>query len=799
MKIPVFHARKSRGFIVIICNFRRAVALRGSLLINLLLLMIVIISIVPASGQGAGSVAGRTLDGTGSVLHGVAVTLRRIPAGEPVKARSAIDGGFRFESLAPGRYRLTASTGGFNDGTVEVDVAEGAEAPVEVTLQPSAVSTVIEVSERLADVSGVVTKSSVPLIEEPQSISVVGKEEMMARAPLTLADTMRYTAGVRTEQYGFDARGDWASIRGGTPAVFQNGMRVYFGSYNNTRPEPFAVEQVEVMRGPSSVLFGQGGFGGVVNVISKRPLPVHQAEISVQGGMYGRKQFGLDVTGPINSERKLLYRFVGVGRDSNTQVHYVPDDRLVIAPSISWRPRSRTQLTLLTNFQEDRMGSSVGFFPWKGTLLPNEPMGPIHPATFISEPGFDAYDTSQRTVGYLFEHRAGDRFTVRHNFNYSHSSVKYQSIYADFRTPYVDGRKLNRVLYVNLPVANSPTTDTHVETRVRSGFIRHTILTGFDFQQATITGRNVSGTAPAIDVYAPLYGNYTVPALVPSPKNRQWQRGVYAQDQIKIGEHWAATLGIRKDRAFAETVGSPATNLDSGAVTGRAGLVYLAGNGIAPYFSLTESFLPVAGVDFYNSPYKPQRSRQYESGIRYEPGNGRIHISGALFHLTESNRRTPDPANPRNSIQVGEVESRGVEFESRFKVPAKVDVIANYAYDLARVSKSNGTDLGKRLSTMPLHLASVWATRRFHLTSNHSLVAGPGIRYTGSSFDGIDVLRTPSYTLVDLMAALETPRWRLGINGSNIGDKIHMTACLSRGDCFIGVRRNVVGSFSYRF
>jgi iron complex outermembrane receptor protein len=505
--------------------------------------------------------------------------------------------------------------------------------------------------------------------------------------------------------------------------------------------------------------------------------------------------------GAVDREARWLYRFIGVGRDSNTQVKFVPDDRLVIAPSVTWRPTDSTRLTILTNFQEDKMGSSVGFFPWRGTLQPH-PLGQIPTSTFISEPGFDEYNTSQRSAGYLFEHRAGSRWRIRQNFNYSHSTASYQSLYTAFspRPSFnADDRTINRVIYLNKPAANSPTVDTHAETRFRTGFVQHSVLTGFDYQQASITGSTASGNAPPIDVFEPRYGNYTVPTLTPLAKNRQNQRGIYAQDQLKIGEHLSALVGIRKDWAFAETVGSAASRLDSSAVTGRAGLIYVTSIGLAPYFSYTESFLPIAGIDFYNNPYKPQRGKQWEAGAKFESAGGRSSFNLAWFDLRETNRRTPDPANPRNSIQVGEAQSRGAEFESRTRLFSAIDVIASYTYNLARVTRSNGTDLGKRLATMPLHLASIWATKRFVLRPGQGLTFGPGIRYTGSSFDGNDEIRTPSYTLFDWMGAYDAGNWRLSVNAANLADKTHVTTCLARGDCFYGMRRTVVATLGYRF
>ncbi len=746
------------------------------------------------SGQTARQAAGVVQDGSGLPIANA--TVRAVRQGRTV-ARATTDNAGRF-SWSPALelpIDLSITAEGFAPR-----VLTAAEEVVQVRLEPERVSQSIDVVARAGEVSGSIGKASLPLLETPQSISVVTREELAMRAPLNLQEALRYSPGVRAEQYGFDARGDWATIRGGSFGQFLNGMRNLFGFYNNVRPEPFALEQIEVMRGPSSVLYGQGGFGGVINLVSKRPLPVPRGEVNVQYGSFGRKQIGVDLSGPAGNSQRLFYRLVGVGRDSGTQVNHVPDDRLLVAPSLSWRPTERTRLTLLGNFQEDRMGSSVGFFPWRGTVQPH-PLGRIHPGTFISEPAVDEYLSHARSGGYLFEHNF-QRFTVRQNFNYSHSRVSYQTLYAAFAprpTFNADDRTINRVIYLNKPTANSPTIDTQVETRFRTGFVRHTFLAGYDYQQASITGTTAFANSTPIDVFAPVYGNFTMPRLTPFPKSRQSQHGVYAQDQLKIGEHFSALVGIRRDWATAETAGKAASRLDMAATTGRAGIVYNTHFGLAPYVSYTESFLPIAGFNFFNEPFRPQRGKQWETGVKYEAPNGRLLVHAALFDLRETNRRTPDPTNPRNSIQVGEVQSRGGELEVRLRLLRGIDAIGSYSYNLVRVTRSNTADLGKRLPTMPLHLASVWFTKQWQITSQSRLFAGPGIRYTGASFDGNDALRTPAYTLYDAMVAWERGAWRVSVNAANLADRIHVAACLARGDCFFGARRNVVGGVSYRF
>lgn len=549
------------------------------------------------------------------------------------------------------------------------------------------------------------------------------------------------------------------------------------------------------------MLYGQGSFNGVVNLVSKKPLAAQRREVSLQFGSFGRKQAAFDLTGLIDARDNWLYRVIALGRDSGTQVDYVPDDRLLLAPSVTWRRGSATRLTVLGNFQRDQGGSSIGFFPWQGTLLPH-PLGQIPTRIFIGEPDIDEYRTEQSAIGYLFEHKVGDRLAIRQNLNYNRSYGSIHEFYSLFAPSPVfndDQRTINRSLYVKKENLDSPVVDTQLETRWRNGPIQHLALVGVDYQKATFTGFTGYTDAPALDVFNPVYGNYTFPTLSALPKSSQSQTGLYAQDQIKIRERWVTLLGVRKDWANSETAGDPPSLQKDQAVTGRVGFVYLSGAGLAPYVNYSQSFQPVAGLDFYNQPFKPTRGKQVEAGVRYQPRSGNGLVSLAVFDMRQQNRLTNDPANPLNSIQVGEARIRGVELDASAMVFWRLNLQSSYSYIDARVSKSNGPDLGKRLPTSPAHLAKLWVMRGFSFGERGALTAGAGVRYTGPSWDGYDALKTPSFTIIDSMLAYDFRTWRMAINVANLTDKVYVATCLARGDCFYGLRRTVTANLSYRF
>ncbi|WP_229421987.1 TonB-dependent siderophore receptor [Massilia aquatica] len=656
--------------------------------------------------------------------------------------------------------------------------------------------------------SGAGTKTDTPLIETPQSISVIPRERFEEQGAQTLRQTLNYSAGLVSSY--FDSRVDSVTSRGGNPAMLQDGVQSNFGSYNTTRPDPYTLERVEVLRGPSSVLYGQGGIGGVVNLVSKRPMASSQREVQVQIGSNSRKQLSLDINQVLDNDGHWLARLVAVGRDSGTQVNMVDDDRKLIAPSLTWAPNANTSLTLLALRQEDQSGSMIGFFPWQGTLLPTK-FGQIPTSLFTGEPGYDAYDTEQTALGYLFSHRFSDTLSLRQTMRKTKSEVDYRSAYTSFTAVAATGRParpvfnadqrtINRDLTQNLNNLETLMVDTQLEAKLVTGALQHTILFGADVQRVETRQASGRGVAAPLDVYAPVYGNYTRPAsLAHLPTTNLRQNGYYAQDQVKYGPHWVAVLGLRHDGVTNDVEGRASARTDDSANTKRVGLLYLADGGWSPYISYAESFLPLGGVDLKGKAFEPQRGEQWEAGLKWQPPGRNLMTTLAVYDLRDTNRKTADPANPLNNIQIGEVHVRGLELESAGALGRDWDWTAGYAYTDATVSRSNGADNGKRLSGIPKHNVSAWLTHRFSVAQRDGFSAGAGVRYLGSSMDGLDQLETPDITLLDAMLSYSSGPLRLALNVTNLTDKVQISTCLARGDCFYGQRRAVALTARYTF
>lgn len=649
------------------------------------------------------------------------------------------------------------------------------------------------------------TKTDTPVMEAPQSITVITRDRMELQGAQSVAQATGYTAGVVGGGFGNDNRGDSVKIRGTDSTQYLDGLLNAVGYYNNTRPDPYALERMEILRGPSGMLYGQGAVGGILNLVSKRPQPEAAREIGVSFGNYNRKQIQADFTGPIDADGKWLYRFVALARDSDSSVDFVKDNRYFIAPSLTYRPNADTSFTLLANFQKDDTGTMIGFFPWRGTQIEN-PAGQIPQNFFVSEPGFDKYTAEQHAVGYQFEHRFNDTFTVRQNLRYSHSTVDYRSIYTAGFTGATHGwvpgsdTLLRRTIYLNQPTLNQFAVDTQVQSKFRTGPVGHTLLSGVDYQNSESTGRTgVGGFAAPINVFNPVYGNYQAPTstrdLNPA---KQIQTGLYLQDQIEWNK-WLLMLGLRYDWSRASQDNTPSASIDDNELTKRFGLMYRSDIGLNPYVSYSESFQGQAGFNVVGQAFKPLRGKQWEVGVKYQPPGRNMTFTAALFDMRENNRKVAGVVNGMASaVQVGEARTRGAELEAIASV-GRLDLIATYTYLDAKVIEGTPAETGQRLASIPSNMASLWANYRFSLFDIPGFLAGAGMRYNGPSYDGTGNNRVGGVTLYDAVLAYDRGPVRVALNMTNLFDKQYVSTCIARGDCFFGTRRTIVGSVTYRF
>ncbi|EHJ93412.1 TonB-dependent siderophore receptor [Vreelandella boliviensis] len=655
------------------------------------------------------------------------------------------------------------------------------------------------------------TKTDTPLNEVPQSISVITRDEVEARGAQSIGDTLSYTAGVIGHSNGLDPRRDFISIRGfgGTEYFFHDGLRLTgFNNQGRTVSEPYGLERIEVLKGPSSVLYGQGGPGGIVNLVSKKPTDAPQGEVRVSAGSNDYHQVNTDVSGPLDEQGNLKYRFVGLLRDANAEIDYTKNDRTYLAPSLSWTPNDKTSLTLLAEYKEiDTIGSYI-VLPRLGTLDSN-PNGQIPRSRYVGEPDTDNFEQNYFSVASLFEHELNDIVTIRQNTRYREAETDITNIYAGQIMD--DLRTIPRFGLARDEKIDAITTDSQIQFDVGSQGFDQKILVGVDWQRANndLTYYSVQGLN-SLDIFNPVYGTDAPEKSASASASQELeQTGVYLQDQIKINDRWAVTLAGRHDwssQTNRDRVENTENKANDNEFTYRAGLAYIAENGLTPYISYSTSFLPIVGQGADGVTFEPETAQQYETGIKYLSNDGNFSITGSIFDLTRQNVTTADLDNPGFNQQTGEWRSRGLELEARASLPVGVDLVASYTYLDQEVTESNEDDLGKRPTGTPENMANLWANYQFNDGILNGLGLGAGVRYIGSSYyDSANENSLPSTTLFDASLNYDFSRvdasfdgWHVQINANNVTDKEYISDCGYFGDsCKYGVGRNVIGTISY--
>nr|WP_271608262.1 MULTISPECIES: TonB-dependent siderophore receptor [unclassified Bradyrhizobium] len=659
-------------------------------------------------------------------------------------------------------------------------------------------------------VSSAAMKSDVPNLETPQSVSVVSRDQLDARSVTTLVEGLQHVAGLAIQPGGKDPRFDNVFIRGfdnNGYGAYRDGLRE-MGDPNFLslfRNEPYGFERIDVIKGPSSVMYGQGAPGGLVDVISKRPPEKAFGEIVGQFGNYDRFQGAFDFGGPATKDGTLLYRLTGVFRDSDAQIanfsNYVKDNRTYIAPAVTWKPTNDTTLTILADYTRDLTGNA---FPLSMAHVSGGKITGITALPlFLGDPSYNKFDQEQERVGYQFEHRFSNNLVFESKARYGHTELDYR--YLTFIGSPLDTTTVfpRRAVRIQEQV-ESLSTDNHLISKFSTGPLQHTVVSGVDYLTFNMTDRTYSGAAPPLSKLNPVYDQaVVVPTALTTPSTNQTidQVGVYVQDQMKI-QNWIFTLGGRYDASEQNTYAlatNKTTDTKDTAFTKRGAVSYVFDSGVAPYYSYSESFLPTPNTNFAGNPFKPTMAQQHEVGVKYQPSRNLL-MTVAIYDLTRQNSLTSDPSHLGFSVQLGEVNSRGIEFETLAQIMPGLNFVATYTNQDVRVTQSTGTDLGKVPTLVARQLASAYVDYTIQGGTWDGWGLGGGIRYNGPTFaDTTNTIVNEGYVVLDAGMHYRQPKGvNLALNVKNIADRVTL-ACTTNGGCQYTSPRTITGTVSYRW
>lgn len=652
------------------------------------------------------------------------------------------------------------------------------------------------------------TKSAVAESKTPQVINTIAAKEIEQRHAGSVNEILRYAPGVSTEVRGSTSYMSEYKIRGfNVEQEFYNGLQLPYNVTGNTkaRIDPLLIESVDILKGPSSVLYGGGSPGGLVNIQSKKPQKEAKTELGFNTGNRNLKEGYLDSTGQIATS-DWHYRLLGKATESDEQAHTTRYENYLIAPSVTWQPDSKTRLTI------DALAQNTP------SLTPSDPM----PLSFLRSKYADRRDYAgdewsgfkqrQWMLGYSFEHEFDSGWGFNQKARYFDVDTHQRSVYSTGTGSEV--YQLNRFAYTTDEDLQSFNIDNQVTRTVALGDWKHHLLAGFDYQKLNshFHYRYASST-PGIDMRNPDRGQIESNALglYTAQKNRlsYQQNGYYVQDQVEFGGlNLLASLRYDDYRSVTTNYlqnGDKAW-VSQDRLTKRLGALYAFDNGLSPFISYSEGFAPVSPQGTLTAKdVKPTTSKQVEGGVKYLLAEYATTFTASVFNIRQKNVVTSDPGF-LNYRQTGEVESKGAEISAISRPTDNLTLIANYAYTHA-INTEDDKYQGKRPTQVPENALNLWGDYTFDSTPLRGVTLGGGARYTGPMeiSPGNDAGKLGGTTQYDLAASYRMGELAPALEGltlkasaQNVTNKVTLT-CYDATNCWIGRDRTFQVGASYSF
>ena len=583
------------------------------------------------------------------------------------------------------------------------------------------------------------TRTDTPVKDIPQSIQTVPQQVIKDQRATSVNEIIQNASGVvsgsdspRDPFVNFDIRGFDASSN-----TLTNGLQ---DPTNGRVSVTNNIDRIEILKGPASVLFGQGTVGGTVNYVTKQPLdePFYWAEFSA--GNYNLYSGAIDLSSPLNEDKSVAYRLNGLIKTSQSFVDSVDTQEYQIAPVLSWNISDRTKVTFESEYSQVNTPFDAGL-PVEGTIEPN-PNGEIPRDRFVGEPDIDDSQNSVFKISYDLEHEFNDNWQFNSTFRASTVDLDRQIVLSftgfvpeDALPPGEDpNRLLDRSVSVQELDENIFNLDNYVVGEFSTGSLDHKLVAGINlFRQDTSVVDESTPIAP-LDVFDPNYGS--TPAgegfVFFDSESVIQSAGLFVQDQIDIGEKFIVLLGGRFDLAnqdFSNTVSDVDEFQQNEAFSPRAGIVYKPIDPLSIYASYTRSFQQAPSI-FSNAPADPQRGTQYEIGMKGDISD-RLSATLALYHITLTN--LPVLENQFVTVPTGEQRSQGIELDVSGEILPGWNVIAGYAYTDAEITEDTIEREGNKLTNIPENTVNFWTTYTLQQGSLEGLGFGFGLYFIGDS------------------------------------------------------------------
>lgn len=638
----------------------------------------------------------------------------------------------------------------------------------------------------------------------PRALSVVPQAYFDVRGAQTFEETLSYSPGVVTETFGQDNRYDEFTIRGFTgqlQGVYRDGLPLRTLDWASWRTEPNGLESVNVLRGPTSDLYGANEPGGLVNGVSKRPTFDEGGEIGLTLGTDNKAEIALDYTAPLSDA--LAYRVVGTVNQSSTNFDEVETSRVYLAPSLTWQATSNTSLTIYGQYQDDTVGDTYVIFPEYGSRLQNA-YGDVSPDTYTGNPDNNTIESEQNYLGYELEQRLGATTTLVSRLRYSQNDwinntefpgVFFNGTYLGLPGTSLAPNAVDTAILLTFDVDQSLdqlSADNAVVLDFQTPAGEGTVTVGIDHYEVDSSTQYGFGYAGELNFLtgatSSLLTGSPLDQYLPSDVDTNIrQTGLYVNGVADIAQDFKLTAGLRYDDVkFSRSgfiTGPTGVNLvdisvEDTFLSGNIGLSYAVNDTLNVYGNVARSFnIPPAGQTITGDALDLEETQSFEIGSKFASADGATNINVAVFHIEKQNATFDDPNSFDATVlaQVGKVRSQGIELEAIHDFNTGLSLFGTLAYTDAEVMK-DATFGGNKTARTPEWSASLYA--QYELPTVDGLSVGFGARYTGSRFADIaNTFDIDAVTLYDASLTYEWEGWTAQLTGRNLADNQYVAYC----------------------
>lgn len=728
-----------------------------------------------------------------------------------------IDGNYQITNVKPGEYVAQVSFIGLKAETKKFSIKADETVSLDFEMEISAnqlqeVVVSANPSKYVSDYPSISLRLKTPLLEVPQNIQVVTRQVIQDQQIFDMLEgvTRNVSGATRVEHWDTYAQ---INMRGSRIAAFRNGMNVQ-STWGPLAEDMSMVERIEFVKGPAGFMLANGEPSGFYNVVTKKPTGINKGEASMTVGSFNTYRTALDFDGKLSQDGKVLYRLNLMGQTKGSHRDYEFNNRISIAPVLKFQFTPNTSLTAEYTYQFNQMsviGSNYAFSK-KG-------MADLPVNFTTAEPNMDPSNINDNTLFLTLAHSLNDNWKLTGQLAYMKYSQIGQSIWPTGFS--ANGDTLMRAASVWDVLGITKVGQFFVNGDVKTGPVNHRILGGLDMGQKDFyhdwaQGGAYSGPA-GFNIYNPVYG--TVPASAYPKYDRSLslrQRGVYyAQSYAAI--YLQDELRFFEDKLRLTLAGRYTNAQDSDPYSGlgkaekftpRVGLSYSLNKNTSVYAVFDEAFVPQAGATFQGKSFDPITGNNKEIGIKREWLGGLWSTSVSAYNITKNNVLTADPNNQYFSIQLGQTQVKGIEFDLRGQILHGLDLTLNYAYTDGKVTKdTEEKNVGVQIPGTSKNVANAWlsykstngALKGFGVSLGGQLITGRSSWYV---FDG-SKQGLPNYFKMDGAVSYQANKFAVALNVNNITNAyLYMGAFYDWSQFYYWqteAKRNLRLSINYKF